>query len=566
MVGAAASGERRAATICRLCCFLQVFQQKRRRGVFSMAESFNPAHTMPANSMGKAKDIMGSTKRTRHQRDDGHYHWYMVKASPKVVLFVMLLGTFVSSTAQSMLTAALPSIMDEFAVDATLGQLLTTGYIYMLGIMSAMTAFLLTKCNSRHLFLAAVGCFIVGCIGALLATNYPVLLASRFLQACGNGILLPLVQTVAVAIYPRERRGFALGLVGMVISFAPVLGPTLSGVITDVWGWKSIFLVLGSLSLVSWVVAVFVVDDQGEHTPMKFDVPSCILFVTGLVCFMAGITAAEQVGPFMWQVYVPVLAAFLLLFLFVRRQIALPEPLLKVTLFKSKHFLLGVALVALAQIAMVAGTLQVPLYVQEVHGMSALESGLILLPGSLLTALISAPVGTFYDNHGMRISAAAGLSALAMGTLGFVAFNETTPAIAIAALYAVRMLGLTFLMMPMTAYALEKLSGNDAAHGTAIVNTTRQILGSLGSSLLVSMMALVTATVDPSAPSAASGLSAVGFNASFGLQAALFVFSLCVVLIAVKPKKKRAIVMAGETVEHALEHVESHYNPYDSLR
>lgn len=494
-----------------------------------------------------------------------HRHRYMLDASPKVVLFVMLLGTFVSSTAQSMLTAALPSIMGQFGVDATLGQLLTTGYIYMLGIMSAMTAFLLTKCNSRHLFLAAVGCFIAGCIGAILAHSYPVLLASRFLQACGNGILLPLVQTVAVAIYPRERRGFALGLVGMVISFAPVLGPTLSGAITDLWGWKSIFVILGSLSLLSWIVAVFVVDDQGEHTPVKFDVASCLLFVGGLVCLMAGVTAAEQTGPLMWQTYVPVLVAFLLLFVFARRQLRLSEPLLKVTLFESKHFLLGVGLVALAQVAMVAGTLQVPLYVQEVHGMSALESGLILLPGSLLTALISAPVGTFYDNHGMRISATAGLSALAAGTLGFVSFDETTPAVAIAALYAVRMLGLTFLMMPMTAYALEKLVGNDAAHGTAIVNTTRQVCGSLGSSLLVSMMAAVTASVDPGSSAAASGLSAVGFHASFGLQAALFACALVVVLIVVKPKK-RAIAVAGEAAEHALERVKGLYHAHDPLR
>lgn len=508
---------------------------------------------------------MGSRKRTHGNGDGSHRHWYMVDASPKVVLFVMLLGTFVSSTAQSMLTAALPSIMDQFAVDATLGQLLTTGYIYVLGIMSAMTAFLLTKCNSRHLFLAALACFVVGCVGAIVAASYPVLLASRFLQACGNGILLPLVQTVAVAIYPRERRGFALGLVGMVISFAPVLGPTLSGVISDLWGWKSIFLVLGSLAAVSWIAAVFIVDDQGEHTPMKFDVPSCLLFVGGLVSLMAGITLAEQFGPFMWQTYVPILTALLLLFVFVRRQIELPEPLLKVTLFKSKHFLLGVALVALAQIAMVAGTLQVPLYVQEVHGMTALESGLILLPGSLLTALISAPVGTFYDNHGMRISATAGLAALAAGTLGFVSFDETTPAVAIAALYAVRMLGLTFLMMPMTAYALEKLTGNDTAHGTAIVNTTRQILGSLGSSLMVSMMALVTASIEPGAPSADAGLSVAGFHASFGMQAALFVFALCMVLIVVKPKK-RAIAMAGDAVEHALENLSDAYASRRSVR
>ena len=176
---------------------------------------------------------------------------FVLNVGPKPMLFVMLVGAFVSSTAYSMLTSALPAIMTEFSVDATLGQLLTTAYIYALGITSAMTAFLITRFSSRTLFLMALGFFVLGCVFAIMSPNYPCLLASRCLQAVGNGILMPLLQTVAVAIYPKERRGFALGLVGMVIAFAPVLGPTLSGVITDLWGWKSIFLILGCLGGIS---------------------------------------------------------------------------------------------------------------------------------------------------------------------------------------------------------------------------------------------------------------------------------------------------------------------------
>ena len=461
-----------------------------------------------------------------------------LQVGDKAGLFVMLAGAFVSSTAYSMLTAALPAIMGEFAVDATLGQLLTTGYIYALGIMSAMTAFLITRCNLRRLFLLALGFFVVGCALALAAPNYPLLLAARILQACGNGILMPLLQAVAVQVYPKERRGFALGLVGMVIAFAPVLGPTLSGVLCDMWGWRSIFVILGALSAAAWLLAAVTVRDLGEHAAARFDAPSCALFVAGLVSLMAGVTFAEQLGPWSPAVYVPVLSSIVLMVLFVRRQLALDEPLLNVALFKSKHFLLGVGLVALAQVAVIAATLQVPLYVQELHGMSALESGLILFPGAIINAALSAPCGSFYDRHGMRISATVGLALLATGTLAFVAFDEATPAAVIAGAYAVRMVGLTFLMMPMTAYALEKLSGRDVAHGTAIVNTVRQIAGSLGSSLLVAMMASVTARLAPDGPAAGEGLSIVALHASFGLQAALVAFTLAIVLIVVRRKKR----------------------------
>ncbi len=492
----------------------------------------------------------------RRGGDDGRRRpVYVLKVNPKAMLFVMLVGAFVSSTAYSMLTSALPSIMEEFSVDATLGQLLTTAYIYVLGITSAMTAFLITRFSSRTLFLTALGFFVLGCVFAIVSPNYPCLLASRCLQAVGNGILMPLIQTVAVAIYPKERRGFALGLVGMVIAFAPVLGPTLSGVITDLWGWKSIFMILGCLGGVCWAAAFFTVSDAVDHADVRFDVRSSLLFIGGLVCLMLGITSAEQMGMYSWTAYVPVLAAVLLLMAFIRRQLAMDEPLLKVGLFGSKHFFLGVGLVAMAQIGVIAGTLQVPLYVQEIHGMSALQSGLILFPGAIINALLSAPVGNFYDKHGMRVSATVGLAFLAVGTVAFVLFDENTNALVITAMYAVRMIGLTFLVMPMTAYALEKLTGGDVAHGTAIVNTVRQIAGSIGSSFMVSMMASATAQLDPTAPTADSGLSMVGFHASFGLQTALVVFTLIVVLMVVRPKK-RLVERAMESMEHAAVHVE----------
>ena len=143
-----------------------------------------------------------------------------------------------------MLTTALPSVMADFEIDAIAGQLLTTGYVYALGGVSAMIAFFTTRYSIRNLFLVAMAFFIASCVIAVCAQSYPVLLASRFLQACGNGVLIPLVQLVAVAVYPEERRGFALGLSGMVIAFAPVFGPTISGIVTDLLGWRANFVML----------------------------------------------------------------------------------------------------------------------------------------------------------------------------------------------------------------------------------------------------------------------------------------------------------------------------------
>lgn len=313
--------------------------------------------------------------------------------SPKVVLVAMLVGTFVASVSQSMLTSALPAVMREFGVDATLGQLLTTSYMYTLGIVAAFSAFLITRCNVRWLFLGALALFAAGCALAYNATAYPLLLAARLMQACGTGVLMPLIQVVALEIYPKDQYGQALGLVGLVFGFAPVVGPTLSGIITDALGWRTIFLLLGFVAMASLLASSLVVRDVGRHERIALDVPSVLLYTFGLVVFMVGVTGLEQFGFLDARAFGPTLAGVALVAVFAVRQMRLRKPYLKLRLFGNRVFRTGVLLLVVAQMAMMASALQVPLYLQEIHGFSATQSGLTLLPGALCMPLLNPVTG-----------------------------------------------------------------------------------------------------------------------------------------------------------------------------
>lgn len=295
--------------------------------------------------------------------------------SPKVVLVAMLVGTFVASVSQSMLTSALPAVMREFGVDATLGQLLTTSYMYTLGIVAAFSAFLITRCNVRRLFLGALALFAAGCVLAYYATTYPLLLAARLMQACGTGVLMPLIQVVALEIYPKDQYGQALGLVGLVFGFAPVVGPTLSGIITDALGWRTIFLLLGLVAVASLLASSLVVRDVGRHERVALDVPSVLLYTFGLIVFMVGVTGLEQFGFLDARAFGPTLAGLALVAAFAVRQVRLRKPYLKLALFGNRVFRTGVLLLVVAQMAMMASALQVPLYLQEIHGFTARSRG-----------------------------------------------------------------------------------------------------------------------------------------------------------------------------------------------
>lgn len=197
---------------------------------------------------------------------------------------------------QNLLTSALPSIMSEFAVSATIGQLLTTIYILSLGIVASTTAYLINRFNTKNLFISAMLLFLVGCVISIFAPTFTILLLSRMLQTCGAGILMPLTQVFALKKFPAGKHGRAMGIVGLVIGFAPTIGPTLSGVLVDYFGWKSIFYLLTAISLIVIIAAAFELIDMDEKNNGKMDFFSAVIYGIGFCSFMLGVTNQETYG------------------------------------------------------------------------------------------------------------------------------------------------------------------------------------------------------------------------------------------------------------------------------
>lgn len=465
--------------------------------------------------------LMGQqTDRAKHQAagDDAlAAHDGLPRRQRTVVLSIMMAGTTAACISQSMMIAALPTIMHEFAVNAALGQLLTTSYIFMLGLISAMTAYLVNRVDAKKLFVAAMLCFVAGCAAALFAPNYPLLLASRLLQAGGAGIALPLIQVVALSVYPRNEYGRAMGLVGLIIGFAPAIGPTVSGFLIDFWGWRSVFIVLGAVTIVVIALALPLLTDvmKREGKRERFDVPSGLLYALGFCAIMAGTTFMEADGSLSALPVLALVSGVAALAVFARRQARIDQPLLKLACFRNRTFAVATGLVMIAQIAFMAGSIMVPLFVQDVQGLSATSSGLAILPGALLLGVLNPVTGRLLDRCGPRPLIVVGSAVLAVGTLAFAACDASTPEWAVTALFGVRTVGVACLMMPMTAYACAALPAEDLAQGTAIITSFRQIFGALASSVLIAIMA--------QASSNDLGIDAFGFGVSFEVQAAVIV-------------------------------------------
>ncbi|QZT27011.1 multidrug efflux MFS transporter [Streptococcus dysgalactiae] len=475
------------------------------------------------------------------------------------MVMLLLIATFAGVLNQTSLGTAIPTLMTSFNINLATAQQATTWFLLANGIMIPVSAYLTTRFSTKWLYVTAYAILITGLLITALAPtdNWTLFLLGRIIQASAVGITMPLMQVVMVNIFPAEQRGAAMGLNGLVVGLAPAIGPTFAGwilkhdfVLMGVHlSWRAIFILPLVILTLAFLAAPFVVKDVIANRDMSLDVPSLILSIIGFGSFLWGFTNIANNG---WgdltMVILPIVIGVSVIALFIYRQLHLEVPFLDVRVFKVKQFSVTTAAIALSMMAMMGVEMMLPLYLQNVHGLSALDSGLALLPGALMMGLVSPIAGRVYDKVGARRMALVGFSILAIGTIPFTFLTAATPDHFITLMYAVRMFGIAMVMMPLTASAMSALPPHEAAHGTAANNTARQI----ASAIVVALLSSVTQNVintnkpaklllsnDPWAyASKMIDASLKGFQTSFTLG---LVFALLGIMVALFLRKGKHI-------------------------
>lgn len=439
------------------------------------------------------------------------------KGAPKksvnrnVVLAVLVSGAFVVILNQTLMNTALPALMDDFGITANSAQWVTTIFMLVNGIMIPITAFFIQRFTTRSLFFAAMGLFSLGTLLAILAPTYPVLLAGRFLQAAGGGIIMPLMQTILFAIFPRDKRGQAMGTFGLVISFAPAIGPSMSGWVVEHFPWQTLFMIMLPIAIIDMIIAYFILENVTESTDPKLDVLSIVLSTLAFGGMLFGFGNAGNTGWVSYEVLVPLTVGFVSLGFFIWRQLTLDEPMLELRILKNPMFTLNTVLGMVVFIAMIGGMILLPLYMQNMAGFTATESGLMLLPGAIIMGLMSPVTGRVFDRFGAKWLAVAGFTLLTATSVCLSLLTPETSFAYLAIVNAVRMFGTAMVIMPVTTAALNQLPQRMIPHGTALNNTMRQVAASVGTAVLVTVM---TGTALDPAVHGAEGLIR-GVNISF---------------------------------------------------
>ncbi|MFD1335014.1 DHA2 family efflux MFS transporter permease subunit [Oceanobacillus iheyensis] len=455
------------------------------------------------------------------------------KMSRVPILVVLLSGAFVAILNQTLLGTALPHIMSDLELEANTAQWLQSAFMLVNGIMIPITAFLIGTFTTRSLFLAAMSSFAIGTLICGIAPNFELLLTGRILQAAGAGIIMPLMQTIMMLIYPREQRGSAMGMFGLIISFAPAIGPSLSGYIVEHSPWRTLFFMVLPIAIINIGIAYFLLKNVTKRTFSQLDKLSIILSTLGFGGLLYGFSIAGSAGWLSNQVIISMIVGIIALAWFILRQLNLKTPILEFRVFQYKIFTITTVLGMVTFMTMIGAAVILPLYMQDMLGFSAFESGLALLAGAVLQGIMNPVTGRLFDRYGSRYLAIIGLGLIVVTTFMFGMLTAETSFTYIATIHAIRMLGVAMAMMPVTTAGLNSLPDEFIAHGTAVNNTLRQVSGAIGTALPITIMS--TAAI----PS--EGLQGLihGVNVSFIVTAIISIVGLILAFFIHDEKKKR---------------------------
>ena len=317
-----------------------------------------------------------------------------LSSQKRTLIFICLVVSGIaSSTLATAMTTALPNVVEYFGISTSVGQWITSGYSLAMGVVMPLTAFLITRFPTKKLYLTGIGSFILGLLISIFAGNFGIMMVGRVLQACGNGVLMSAAQVVILTVYPIEKRGTMMGTYGLATTAAPIIAPTIAGLMIDAFGWKSIFYVVLVIMAFSFILSALVFEDVLELQDKKFDF---ISFVESIIAFggiTLGIGNLTSFGLISIEGGLPLAAGIVVCIFFVVRQWGLEKPFLDVKILKNKNYAISVISSMLLYLVMMGSSVVMPLLT---WGTSNVELKKVADASSMLTSFrtIAGSVGS----------------------------------------------------------------------------------------------------------------------------------------------------------------------------
>lgn len=408
-----------------------------------------------------------------------------------VLFAIVVVGTALGGMTQTALNTMAPVVLADLSTNISWGQWLTTVYMLSMGVAVPLASFLVKRFSTRNLLLASFLLYLAGSACDCLAVNFPMLLVGRVLDAVATGVLMPLLQTIAMTRFPEHRHGTAMGIAGIALGFAPNVGPTVGGALAQMAGWRALFFILVAASVVLLVLTCALVKrEQPANAQAKLEWPSLALSATGFGGLLLGFTDAANyplAHPLVWA---PAIVGAVLVVLFLRRQARVEQPLVNLAIFEERSYRVCLAAQCCLYGCFLGMTLIIPLFVIDACGMTSADAGLVLLPGAVVALVFEPGAGAASDRFGPRKVALFGGVFLTAGAVGMAFIPTDSPLWLVAAAQVLRAVGFTTLIPTTTSWGLAPLGRRGiTTDGSSFFIMSRQIAAAVATAVMVLLIA-----------------------------------------------------------------------------
>ena len=447
-----------------------------------------------------------------------------------MILFTLAAGLV--TIAQSIITTGIVYLMSDFSVSSTQAQWSYSVFLLVVGVMIPLSAYISRRFSARTIFFFSLIIFLLGSGICYFSNSLIVLIIGRVLQAIGNGIIMPYVQILLLRTIPEEKWQTYMGLYGLVIAIAPVLGSFIGGFVITLYGWRELFSFFTVATIILLVLGIFFVKDNTPTEDYPLDYLSVILSVIGCAGVMLGFTNVADYGFTHYLVILPMIIGIITLILFVKRQPKLEKPLINLSILKNKYFLVGTTFICILFSCLNGCTALIPIFIQGVAYNSAIISASVMLPGGLMIIVFNI-IGPLLTNRiGIKKVLIMGCIFSIIGYATMMFYTQDSSFEFMAITQTIRLIGTGLALMPATTWTLTMVS-DKVEDGTAVNNTLRQIFAAIGSSIVVVIVAVLAGgAIDHNTA------SVVAFNQTSLILLALHVVMLILTIVYIDDKER----------------------------
>lgn len=406
-------------------------------------------------------------------------------------LVIMVFGTFFGLLCSTLMNIALPTFMQVFHISESRVQWVTNGYMLVNALMIPVSSYLIKRFSFKRLFLLFSAIFLGGTLVGACAWSFNMIVVARMIQAIGAGMMMPLVNVLAIRYAKPGKKGQIMGIIGLAFNCAPILGPAFSGFLLHFFSWRYLFLLIIPFAVITLILSFFFLPYIPHNESPQFNTVALIMITLGLWSLLMGLSnvSSNPLASFNVAGYVLIGLAFLGLFYLNQRHSS--RQLINFKIFAHKQFVLATVINMLITATMYGNAILIPLLVQIVLKESTVVSAIAVLPGAILTGLLSTTSGRFYDIYPIKILVGAGLIIDILGTAGQAAIGARSSVLIITLFQTVRQFGLVTMLIPLQTQALSLLPNEIVPDAVATFNTLRQIAASFGTALIVAVVGIV---------------------------------------------------------------------------